>query len=189
MSVKVFSEKDYITTEWNGGKTTQMYISPKNENYGERNFKLRLSSATIATPISKFTEFNNMDRILMTLDNKIELEHGEHKKIMLNPFEPHYFAGDNKTISRGCCVDFNVMLQRNSYTKAELFHNGAGQFDLYADADDCFLYVYEGSYKVITKNGNYSLDASQLMHLGDFSAGKIIRSNIHSKMVVCKINW
>lgn len=190
MAVEVLSKENYTSTDWSGGTTTQMYIFPENAEYNERNFKLRLSSATVKTPVSEFTDLKNIDRILMSLDKKIELEHDKQEKVILEPFEAHYFSGGDKTLSCGFCEDFNVMLQHGSYEKAKLFINEAGQFDLYGNADECFLYVYKGKYKVITQDGSsYTLQALQLMHLNDFPAGKIIRLDMQSKMVVCKINW
>ncbi|WP_196590293.1 HutD family protein [Pectinatus frisingensis] len=190
MAVEVFLKENYTVTDWSGGTTTQMYIFPENAEYNKRNFKLRLSSATVKTPVSEFTDLKNIDRILMSLNKKIELEHNKQEKVILKPFEAYYFSGGDKTMSYGCCEDFNVMLKHGSYNKAKLFLNEAGQFDLYGDADECFLYVYKGEYKVITQDGSsYTLQALHMMHLDDFSAGKIIRLDMQSKMVVFKINW
>jgi len=189
MAVNIISATDTATTDWSGGQTTQLYIYPQDADYKKRTFKLRLSSATVTADKSAFTKLKNIDRILMTLDNQIELEHDGQKKITIEPLKAHYFSGDSATVSYGCCQDFNVMLGHGSYKKAELFFNEAGQFDLYPDTDECFLYVYTGSYHIINKEDTCNINAGDLMHLTDFSAVKVIRSSLDAKMIVFKLNW
>ena len=41
------TQADFVTTEWSGGTTTQLAISPERAAYGDREFLWRLSSATV----------------------------------------------------------------------------------------------------------------------------------------------
>ncbi len=189
MIAKLFSTKDYLKSDWSGGTTTQMYIYPETAQYHKRDFLLRLSSATVAQDTSEFTKLPNIDRIIMSLDNSIELEHNGNKKIKLEPFEAHSFSGNDDTISYGKCTDFNVMLQRDEYKKAELFVNEAGEFDLFSSEGDCFMYVYEGAYKIITSDETYTLNEGDLLHFEDYSFSKVKRTDVNSKMVILKIEW
>ncbi|MBB5336657.1 HutD family protein [Pectinatus brassicae] len=69
MAVNIISATDTATTDWSGGQTTQLYISPQDADYKKRTFKLRLSSATVTADKSAFTKLKNIDRILMTLQS------------------------------------------------------------------------------------------------------------------------
>ncbi len=189
MIAKVFSTKDYLKSDWSGGTTTQMYIYPENADYRRQNFILRLSSATVAQDISEFTKLPNIDRIIMSLDNPMELEHNGNQKVKLEPFEAYAFSGDDETVGCGKCTDFNVMLQRDEYKEAELFINEAGEFDLFSSEGDCFMYVYEGAYKIITADEGYILNKGDLLHFEDYSFSKIKRTDVNSKMVILKIEW
>lgn len=187
MKAKIFSAKDYLTTSWSGGETTQMYIYPPNAKYAKRNFDLRISSATVNVDKSEFTDLKGIDRILMSLNNTLILQHNDGAKIKLEPLEAHAFSGDDFTVSYGKCQDFNVMLKRGVYKKAQVFVNEAAEFDLYSDDSECFLYAYKGNY-AISVDQNYDLQAGELMWLKDFPYGKIQRKEINSVMIVVKLN-
>ena len=187
MEVEIFSLKDYITTNWSGGETTQLYIYPKEATYVKRNFDLRISSATVNLSKSEFTNLPNVDRLLMSLDNEVILQHNNSAKIKLRPLDVHKFSGDDLTISYGKCRDFNIMLRRNSYKKADLFTNKAAEFDLYNDESKCFLYVYKGEYTV-NIGQTYTLKTGDLMTLKNFPYGKIQRRDLTSIMLVFKLS-
>lgn len=189
MEVTIFSPDEYTVSEWSGGTTAQMYIYPPEAQYAKRDFLLRLSSATVADEESDFTKLPGIDRLIMTLDKAIELEHGGKKKAKLKPFESYAFSGGDDTVSRGKCTDFNVMIKSGTYEKADLFVNEAAAFDLYPYDGVCFLYAASGSYEIVTPGGSYKLAQNQLARLRDIEYSKIRRTDVDSKMVVFKLEW
>lgn len=106
----ILKEEDFITSEWSGGKTTQMYIYPKSSIYKNLDFKWRISSATVELDESDFTELKDVHRFITTLDNDLKLTHDYENFIVLKPFEIYEFDGAIKTHSYGKVKDFNLML-------------------------------------------------------------------------------
>lgn len=105
--------EDFITTNWSGGSTTELYIYPEESKYADRNFDFRLSTATVEVEQSTFTPLPGISRTLMVLKGQMELRHeNEHSKL-LKPFDIDEFDGGWKTKSQGCCVDFNLMCRGN----------------------------------------------------------------------------
>jgi hypothetical protein len=104
--------EDIAVGKWAGGVTKQIAIWPPDAEYAKRDFKWRLSSATVDLEKSTFTSLPGFHRILMILDGAVELTYttpsgARHKH--LGAFESDSFEGSWDTTSLGCCVDFNLM--------------------------------------------------------------------------------
>ncbi|KRL36427.1 HutD family protein [Liquorilactobacillus uvarum] len=97
------------TTQWSGGKTTELYIFPEKSSYLEKNFDFRFSFATVDVKLSKFTSLPGYKRILMPLSNSIELNNGKQDTTIQvgNAYE---FDGGTPIESKGISTDVNVML-------------------------------------------------------------------------------
>ncbi|WP_326909312.1 HutD family protein [Sedimentibacter sp. MB31-C6] len=121
--IKIIKEKDFITSEWSGGKTTQMYIYPEESSYKELNFKWRISSATVDLKESDFTELAGVYRFITSLDNNLKLTHDYKKYIELKPFDIYEFCGDIRTHSFGQVKDFNLMLSNEAKGKLRNLNN------------------------------------------------------------------
>jgi len=96
--------------KWSGGTTTQLAIFPKDAVYDERNFKWRLSTASVEVSESVFTKLPNIKRIIMVIEGNLILEHEGHHKIILQTFDQDHFSGNWHTTSLGQATDFNLML-------------------------------------------------------------------------------
>ena len=118
-NITVLNEENYTTSEWSGGKTTQMYIHPKNSIYKNLDFKWRISSATVELEESDFTELKDVHRFITTLDNELKLTHDYENFIVLKPFEIYEFDGTIKTHSYGKVKDFNLMLSNGATGRLE----------------------------------------------------------------------
>ena len=106
------TEKDYLTTAWSGGTTTQIAISPADAVYADRDFLWRVSSAEVALETSDFTPLPDYRRLISTLRGEIILTHNDSAPVTLRPFEVHVFDGADRTRSTGRCTDFNLMLRK-----------------------------------------------------------------------------
>lgn len=97
------------TTQWSGGKTTELYIFPEKSSYLEKNFDFRFSFATVDIKLSKFTSLPGYKRILMPLSNPIELDNGKQETTIQvgNTYE---FDGGVPITSKGISTDVNLML-------------------------------------------------------------------------------
>lgn len=97
------------TTAWAGGKTTELYIYPRDTLYADRQFGFRVSSATVELEQSEFTPLPGFTRHIMPLRGQMRLEHEGHHTRALTPYEVDVFDGGWRTLSRGKCTDFNLM--------------------------------------------------------------------------------
>jgi environmental stress-induced protein Ves len=120
MKTTILTSRNFKTTKWSGGTTTQLYISPINATLFNRDFKLRISTAKVETEESTFTSLPNVRRKLMILLGEITITHENQYSKHLKPFDIDDFCGDWTTSSKGTCIDFNVMT--NNLDKSELYH-------------------------------------------------------------------
>lgn len=109
MKLQITRKSELITTKWSGGTTTQLAIYPEGASYADRNFLLRISTATVEAEESVFTRFQGVSRIIMILDGVLRLEHKGRYSKLLNRFKTDSFEGDWETRGFGKVTDFNLM--------------------------------------------------------------------------------
>jgi uncharacterized protein len=106
---KLVRKQELITSRWSGGATTQLAIYPETANYQARDFKWRISTASIDVEESHFTLLPGYRRELMVLEGRLLLEHEGHHSCILHAFEQDSFEGGWSTRSRGMAKDFNFI--------------------------------------------------------------------------------
>lgn len=144
-TIKIIKEDDYITTEWSGGKTTQIFIYPEDSNYKELNFKFRLSSATVELDKSEFTKLEGVERFITPLDNELKLTHNHKDYISLKPFEVYKFDGGLDTTSYGKVRDFNLMLMNGVKGRLESVYIDKEYLlveEISSDFKEVFYFIY-----------------------------------------------
>ncbi|MFR9301631.1 MAG: HutD family protein [Fenollaria massiliensis] len=116
--------KKRIVSTWKGGKTTQLCIVPENASLQERNFDLRISSATIDLERSEFSDFRGYRRYLMKLEGDITLLIDD-KTINIKRDEAFEFMGDEKVISlsKEPSRDFNVIIKKDKKADISIKEN------------------------------------------------------------------
>lgn len=107
--LRILKPEDFRTTNWSGGKTTEMLIWPIDGNYGERNFDWRISSATVEIEESDFSDLTGFNRFLTVLDGKLLLDHGDEVEHEIRGLKVYEFDGGKKTHCVGCARDFNLI--------------------------------------------------------------------------------
>lgn len=116
--------KKRIVSTWKGGKTEQLCIVPENASLQERNFDLRISSATIDLERSEFSDFRGYRRYLMKLEGDITLLIDD-KTIIIKRDEAFEFMGDEKviSISKEPSRDFNVIIKKDKKADISIKEN------------------------------------------------------------------
>lgn len=99
---------------WSGGTTREIYIYPENTSYQKRDFRFRISFATVDTYESVFTKLDDVIRLIMPLSEKLELlietSMGTEKTELSNGEVLKFDGGaDVKSIGKG--TDFNLMMK------------------------------------------------------------------------------
>lgn len=123
-----------IVSTWKGGKTEQLCIVPEDASLQERNFDIRISSATIDLERSEFSDFTGYRRYLMKLEGDIRLLIDD-KSIIIRDDEAFEFMGDEKviSISKEPSRDFNVIIKKDkkadiSIKENEKFNTNKGEY-------------------------------------------------------------
>ena len=113
MDFKIIRASEIKTSNWAGGTTSELYIYPNDSNYADRDFKFRISTATVEIEESTFTPLTGISRTLMVLDGEMDLVHAGQHQISLGKFDVDHFKGGWLTTSKGTCKDFNLMCREN----------------------------------------------------------------------------
>ena len=116
--------KKRIVSTWKGGTTTQLCIEPETASLQERNFDIRISSATIDLERSEFSDFTGYRRYLMKLEGDITLLI-DGKTVIIKGDEAFEFMGDEKviSISKEPSRDFNVIIKKDKKADISIKEN------------------------------------------------------------------
>ncbi|MDT2847957.1 HutD family protein [Vagococcus carniphilus] len=112
MKKQIISQASYKVSKWSGGETTEVFLYPPEGHYVLNEFDYRVSTAKVELAESTFSSLPGYKRIIMSLDNPLELHHkGKEslRKEKLAPYQTDYFSGDDETKSFGKCTDFNLI--------------------------------------------------------------------------------
>lgn len=112
MKYSLYRQENYSTSQWMGGKTTELAIYPRTSKYLDRNFIWRLSSATIEVEESDFSKLPDYDRVLMVLEGEVVLSYEGQRVARLKELEQDRFDGGWKTKSFGKITDYNLMVRK-----------------------------------------------------------------------------
>ena len=112
MRILHLSEKDYKTSIWSGGTTTELFIWPQGADYAKREFTFRISSAVVELAESDFTPLPGVERWITPLQGGFTLTHPGKAPVVMGPLaEPYRFSGEEPTHCVGQATDFNLMLK------------------------------------------------------------------------------
>lgn len=99
-----------------GGKTWDVAVFPPGS--GMDTFAWRISMAEVAVE-GPFSSFENVDRILVVLEGRLELRYtDEGRSVYLEPGQSHAFPGDVAISGRpldGAVRDLNIMVRRGAW--------------------------------------------------------------------------
>jgi len=144
--MRIIRKEEYKITSWSGGTTTEIYLYPEDGDYSRRQFDYRISTATIEAEESVFTVLPGIERVILSLENKMVLLHGE-EKVVLSPYEPYLFPGNRNTRSRGINRDFNLMMNHGKHGNVEIL-TISPETSIILEAENT-LYFYADGTKTI----------------------------------------
>lgn len=191
MKISILNSSNFITSQWSGGSSTQLYIFPDNASYADRNFELRISTAKVEIAESTFTSLPGIRRKLMILDGEIQINHqGQYTK-NLKPFDVDSFSGDWVTTALGTCTDFNVMNRCKKQTDLYAVEIGTRDYYELIPGNVCeklLIYAYSGGPELELMNRNYRLNTGNLLIVESPNDSSIaIKSTENSVIVVVEI--
>ena len=88
MEITAITREQATTSNWSGGSTTEFYIYPPQSSYSQRDFTIRISSATVDVESSEFTLLPGYQRLITPLNNQLYLSFKETADTyLLKPFQ------------------------------------------------------------------------------------------------------
>ena len=160
-NITLLRANDFQVSDWSGGKTKQLYLSPPTGHYGKRDFDYRLSTATVELAESQFSDLSGFHRILMSLDHTLHLHNASRQEeTVLAPFTPYVFEGSDSITSRGTCTDFNLIYSDHYQGQMIAISNGQ---ELSRDEEIQFIYALEDLTVTGTNLPVLNLEAEQLL--------------------------
>ena len=160
-NVTLLRVNDFQVSDWSGGKTKQLYLSPTTGHYGKRDFDYRLSTATVELAESQFSDLSGFHRILMSLDHTLHLHNASRQEeTVLAPFTPYVFEGSDSITSRGTCTDFNLIYS-DHYQGQMLAISDREELS----QDEAIQFIYALSDLMVTGTGlpSLNLETGQLL--------------------------
>ena len=160
-NITLLKSNDFQVSDWSGGKTKQLYLSPPTGHYGKREFDYRLSTATVEAAESEFSDLSGFHRILMSLDHPLRLLNASRQEeTVLAPFTPYFFEGSDSITSRGTCTDFNLIY--SDHYQGQMIAISDGQE---LSQDEAIQFIYALSDLMVTGTGlpSLNLETGQLL--------------------------
>lgn len=180
MKIIHLHREDFKTTLWSGGRTTELFLSPPEGDYGKRDFLFRISSATVELEESDFTALDGVERYITPLDGSFVLSHPDSAPVALAPLsQPYGFSGGIPTHCIGKATDFNLML-KGCQGKMELWQDSAPVrigFNSYYPTEDAVFKI---------ENQSFSLKKGEMLVI--FSEKDSILSGPSTKFLGCWVN-
>ena len=160
-NITLLKSNDFQVSNWSGGKTKQLYLSPPTGHYGKRDFDYRLSTATVELAESQFSDLSGFHRILMSLDHTLHLHNASRQEeTVLAPFTPYVFEGSDSITSRGTCTDFNLIY--SDHYQGQMLAISDGQ-ELSQDEAIQFIYALSDLMVTGTDLPSLNLEIGQLL--------------------------
>ena len=160
-NITLLKSNDFQVSDWSGGKTKQLYLSPPTGHYGKRDFDYRLSTATVELAESQFSDLSGFHRILMSLDHTLHLHNASRQEeTVLAPFTPYFFEGSDSITSRGTCTDFNLIY--SDHYQGQMLAISDGQ-ELSQDEAIQFIYALSDLMVTGTDLPSLNLEIGQLL--------------------------
>ena len=166
MKTTLLKSDQFQRNVWSGGTTVELFVFPPEASYARRDFRFRLSSATVESESSEFTSLPGISRKLRLLSGSLTVHHEGHHSKTLKKFEVDQFEGDWKTSSIGQCTDFNLMTSgksRGNMTGMELQKGKSHLISPEPESDWQFVYVISGNLEVLLPDGIVALSTGDFL--------------------------
>ena len=164
MKEKIMKKKDFITTKWGGGETTQLMIYPENAVFADRDFSFRVSSAIFTSTSSDFSDFTGYQRYILPLKGNLKLYHKALYNRTIDEYEVEYFDGSWSTFSENTidCRDYNFIVKNGSIAKMQILK----EKDKYVLKDSQIVTIFSTEdYEIQIEEGLKRLEGFSLLFL------------------------
>jgi environmental stress-induced protein Ves len=161
---KIYSQANQTTSDWSGGRTTQLYIYPEDAVFGHDRFDLRVSIASVDKEQTVYTPFPTYMRSLHVISGSIILSSANWEKALPSG-ENLLFSGDEKVNCLGTSQNLNVIFDPLRY-KTEIELSDDCELLIDKRVDLALIIPLENNMGLSTETGQYHLSA------GDYWIGR-----------------
>jgi environmental stress-induced protein Ves len=189
--MKIVKKHNQPSSRWAGGTTTQLYIYPETATYENRDFEIRISTATVDVHESDFTPLPGINRVLMVLKGSLELTHAGQYAKKLHRFDKDSFSGDWSTHSKGRATDFNLMTKgsrKANIEGLELEEDDLIFSDDYSPNSFLAYYVNKGKLNLDYNKKTTLLTEGDLVIFGPDDTESTLESLEDSELIVATID-
>jgi environmental stress-induced protein Ves len=182
--MQIIKQNQQQTTNWSGGTTTPLFIFPVDADYAKRDFLFRISTATVETATSSFTDLKGYQRIIMLLQGKLSITHNNEVTHHLQPLIPHLFDGAWKTTAVGRVTDFNVMFKPEVKAHVDVVLLSAKQSTQIPESTD-FIYLYVAKGEITMQQNQQTNN----LHEKDFVVldGELLHLDATANSIIIKV--
>jgi environmental stress-induced protein Ves len=149
MEIKHLEYQKLSSIKWDGGISKEYYLYPNNTSYQNKDFLIRLSTATIDKKPATFTLIIGYTRYLMMLDKSLELKING-RDIIKKPFETIIFKSEDDVISNTTGIDYNLMLsediKEHHVSISNGFHMLDNHFIMVTSLNNCTIHINDIAY-------------------------------------------
>lgn len=142
--MKIYPFSQQQTNTWTGGTTTELFLFPESGSFAERRFDFRISTATVETEYSVFSDLSGFSRYLMILEGKLLIKHKNQYEKKLHQFDFDTFDGSWRTESEGKVRDFNI-IYKPDVNVSVTFRNCRTSFEIEKQNGHHFLFILDDS--------------------------------------------
>ena len=184
-------EENFKTSNWAGGKTTELSIFPASSKYIDRNFIWRLSSAAIEQEESDFSILPDYDRVLMVLSGEVVLSYEGERVSRLKELEQDRFDGAWKTRSFGIITDYNLMVRKGNEGYLDILQPGEVKAEITSSCESKLpmathaLYCKEG-YAVIGYGDESHMVSPGQLFVMEFEENEEVRYSVMGEGVLIR---
>lgn len=176
MKIRTGQKKQYPTSKWQGGSTTELLVLPEGSSFAARNFQLRISMARVLGPEGSFTPMKGYRRNLLMLEGAMLL-HGQKGIRLVLPGDEIKFSGSESISSKGSGTDFNVML-RKGRAAVQMLSLAAGEaviLDQSVSGQLVHFFAWKGAVQIRIGKLKYRLEKGDTLWIEELdSAAEII---------------
>ncbi|MCI8348655.1 MAG: HutD family protein [Firmicutes bacterium] len=181
--------------KWFGGVTRQFAIYPEGrEGATAFDYDFEITSSTMDYPETEYTIYEGYDRILMIIDGKVTLNHGDGSVADLKKYDYDMFAGNMKTSSKGIATDYEMMISEENKGLIRIFESDSEKaivdikkdmdYELtycgfYCDGDDCLIAVNEQRFRLSHGDHISIITSEEAACIIEENSGVIINSVIY----------
>ncbi len=179
----------YKTTKWSGGNTTELFIYPADSSYQAQDFSIRISTASIESSPSVFTQLPRTQRKLMVLQGALFITHPGRYHTLLLPYDTDAFEGNWNTESKGTGEDYNVMTRGNLSSNLGAVELAAGhQHSVCIQAHSLLthFFVYKGHVLFSTGDAQIEIGEGTSFAVADEeSTIELLMQAVDQSVIIC----